>query len=54
LGIYRYKYGKAEDLNMPYLLFLFFRRRVCNEANMQGYGRHTKEEGKFLIFELVL
>jgi len=42
--VHRFKYGKAEDLNMKYLMFLLVARRGLKQSKMQGYGLHSKNE----------
>ncbi len=43
---HRFTRGSAADIGMPFLLFNFFRGRVAKVVNIQGYGKHTAEEGK--------
>lgn len=42
----RFKYGKASDLEMPYLFFKIISKKAVKDCVAQGYGRHSKEEGK--------
>jgi hypothetical protein len=42
--IHRFKYGHAEEIGMPYLIFLMVGRKVLKDALSQGYLAHSKDE----------
>jgi hypothetical protein len=44
MGIHRFGYGSHTDCDMPYILFLHFKRKGMNAAKAQGYGAHSQEE----------
>lgn len=41
---YRFMFGKASDIGMPFLIFRLLKPRLKQAINIQGYGRHTAEE----------
>ena len=43
---FRFRYGKASDAGLPYLIFLMLKRNINKALMVQGYGKHSKEEGK--------
>ena len=46
---HRFKFGKASDLGLPSILFLLMKPRLDKVIKIQGYGRHSPEEGKILF-----
>ena len=44
LYFHRFMTGSAADIGMPSLLFRVFKPKLVKALNIQGYGRHTKEE----------
>ena len=42
--IHRFKYGKADAMGMPCLIFSVMANKMTKVAVQQGYGRHSKEE----------
>jgi hypothetical protein len=41
---HRFVCGSASDIGMPSIMFKIFRGKLAKVINLQGYGRHTKEE----------
>jgi hypothetical protein len=41
---HRFVCGAASDIGMPALMFRIFKGKLANVINLQGYGRHTREE----------
>lgn len=44
--INRFRYGQAKDVGIPLMAFKFAGWKILNEANAQGYGRHSQMERK--------
>ena len=45
--VYRFKYGSAKDIGIPYIIFKYVGSKMLKESVGQGYGRHSQEECKF-------
>jgi hypothetical protein len=46
VSYHRFFCGEAGDVFMPFIIFKAAARKFRKELIGQGYGRHTKEEGK--------
>lgn len=42
---HRFTFGNASDIGMPSLMFKLFKPRLAKAVSIQGYGRHSAEEG---------
>jgi len=50
---FRFIKGEAKNMGIPMIFFYIVRRSVKKMLKVQGYGRHTAEEGnlnRFLVF----